>query len=154
MVPMLDLKLLRENPDALKKMLEKRGIANPWKGETNGLDVEGLFALDQTLRGLIQETEKLRSRRNQISEEFPKLKKKGEDTSALTREIETLKKDLQELETRHAETEQKITDALLRIPNFPDSSVPIGKTAQENVQVRTHGNAQELPFPARQHWEI
>src|SRR5437763_14583108 len=110
---MLDLKLLRENPDLLKDMLAKRGNANPWKGETDGLDLDGFFALDQTLRGLIQETEKLRGRRNQISEEFPKLKKQGADTSAIMKEMESLKQELQDLEARHAEHDQTMTDALL-----------------------------------------
>ena len=151
---MLDLKALRENPDSLKEMLAKRGVQNPWKGETEGLDLDGFFALDRDARGLIQETEKLRSRRNQISEEFPKLKKAGGDISALQREMETIKKELQELEARQAEAERKMTDALLRIPNFPDASVSVGKNAQDNVRVRAHGTPAEFPFPARQHWEL
>jgi seryl-tRNA synthetase len=151
---MLDLKFLRDNPGALKAMLEKRGVQNPWKGETSGLDLEGFAALDQAARALTTETEKLRSRRNQISEEFAKLKKSGGDTSALSAEMETLKKGLQDLEARQLEAGQKMTDALLRIPNAPHDSVPLGKSAEDNKVVRTHGTPTEFPFAPKQHWEL
>lgn len=151
---MLDVKLLRENPAILKEMLQKRGVQNPWKGETGGLDLEGFFTLDRELRDLLQEIEKLRSRRNQISEEFPKLKKKSEDTGPLTREIETLKQSLSDKEARFSELDRKMTDALLRIPNAPHASVPQGKGAEENVLLRSHGEKPQFPFEPKPHWEI
>lgn len=151
---MLDVKRLRENPALLKEMLEKRGIQNPWKGETNGFGLDQFFSVQEQCKTFLQEIEKLRTRRNQIAEEFPKLKKQGQETGALSKEMESLKEDLSAKEKSFDELNQKLTEALLRLPNFPDDSVPRGKSADDNVPVRSQGKVPEFPFEARTHWEI
>ena len=136
---MIDLKIIRETPEVLKQALEKRNAPNPWKDDPSGLNWESFLALNKDYKEILQTVEKLRTRRNQIAEEFGKLKKQGQDTSALSKEIETLKTDLTQKETEHSELEKKITQALLRIPNFLHASVPDGKSSEDNVQVRQCG---------------
>lgn len=151
---MIDFKLIRENPALLTGMLEKRGNRNPWKGSAEGLDIDRFFSLEKECREILHQIEKLRTRRNQIAEDFPKLKKKGEDTSALSKEIEFLKIELSEKELKYSELDQKLSDALLRIPNFLHSSVSQGKSGEENVLVRQVGEIKEFSFEARSHWEV
>lgn len=151
---MLDLKKLRENPESLKELLAKRGIKNPWEKDSNGLSLEKFFDLDQTHKTLLQELEKLRARKNKIAEEFQTLKKSGKETAQLAKETEILKKELGELEEQFAQKELLILDALLRIPNFVDCSVPLGKSAEENVLVRQTNKTTDFSFPPKAHWEL
>lgn len=151
---MLDLKKLRENPESLKELLAKRGIKNPWEKDSNGLSLEKFFDLDQTHKTLLQELEKLRARKNKIAEEFQTLKKNGKETAQLAKETEILKKELGELEEQFAQKELLILDALLRIPNFVDCSVPLGKSAEENVLVRQTNKTTDFSFPPKAHWEL
>ncbi len=151
---MLDPKKLRENPALLTELLKRRNMDNPWKSADNGMTVDSFFKLQEQSIALLRDTETLRTRRNQIAEEFPKVKKAGGDTSALSKEVETLKEKLAAGEKDYAELDTKVTDALLRIPNMPHESVPQGKGAEENVQVRTWGDAKPLDFAGKSHWEI
>lgn len=151
---MLDPKKLRENPSLLADLMRRRNIDNPWKSSDNGMDPETFFKLQEQHLSLLRETENLRTRRNQIAEEFPKVKKAGGDTSALSKEVDTLKEKLAASEKIYAELELKVNDALMRIPNLPHESVPQGKGSEENVQVRAWGDAKELSFPGKAHWEI
>ena len=151
---MVDLKSLRENPEILRELLKKRGILNPWQGDSNDLDLESFLQLDQSHRKILQEIESLRSRKNQIAEEFPKLKRKGEDTTQILAEVETLKKEMQEKEALFSNLDQRISDALLRIPNLVDSSVPIGKSFKENVVTRQPEEPKGFPFKEKTHWEL
>ena len=151
---MLDLKLIRENPQILQNLLTRRGVENPWKNEVDGLTLSSFFALNEEHKSVLQELEKIRTRRNQIAEEFPKLKKQGLDTAALSKETETLKIQTSELETRFAALDQKLQNALLRLPNVPDASVPDGKSAEQNVCVRQVGEIKPLPFEGKAHWEL
>ena len=151
---MLDPKSLRENPQMLKEMLLKRGMENPWKNDSTGLDLESFFALQNQHLKMIQEIENLRTRKNKIAEEFGLRKRKGEDTSSLNSETETLKKELLKCEEEFSGIDQKISNAILRLPNFQHPSVPVGKSAQENVVIRQSAPAPELSFGAKLHWEL
>src|SRR3989344_9514345 len=91
---MLDSKKLRENPEYLKEILERRGLPNPWMEGGNGLDLEGFLKLQKTHLETLGEIERLRTRRNQISEEFARLKREKKDTEVLSKEIESVKNRL------------------------------------------------------------
>ncbi len=147
---MIDLKQVRERPDELRRMFEQRAWRNPWEG----MDLDGFFALESKHRALLGEIEACRTRRNQISEEFAKLKKEKKDTAPLTAEIAKIKEDLPRKEEEFNKLDLSLTDAALRIPNFLHESVPQGKTAEDNRVVREQGEKPKLDFPARQHWEI
>lgn len=151
---MLDLKKLRENPALLNDLLNLRNMENPWKGSADGLDVARFFSLQDEHLKILQELEALRTRRNQIAEEFPKIKKQGGDTSVLTKEVDSLKLKMSSLEESFKGLDAKVTDAALRIPNFLHSSVPQGKSADDNKQVRTHGEIKDPGFAVKPHWEI
>lgn len=151
---MIDSKKLKDNPGYLTEILQKRGAKNPWKDSGNGLDVEGFLALQKKHREALAGIESLRTRRNQISEEFSKLKRQGKDTTSLSKEVESVKKGLTEKEKDFAEVDRTVTDALLRIPNALHSSVPQGKGPEDNVEVRKGGERPDLPFEGRCHWEI
>ena len=141
---MIDLKKIKEDPGYAGSILSKRGQAAP----------EGLSDLAARHKELLTQTEALRSRRNQISEEFQKLKKAGKDTAALSNEIESLKKDLPEKEKILGEVESKLFDLLLRIPNDLHASVPKGKSADDNPEVRKVGSPRKFDFTAKPHWEV
>ena len=151
---MLDLKKLRENPQELKELLAKRGMENPWGKDSNGLSLEKFFELDQTHKTLLQELEKLRARKKKLAEEFQSLKKNGKETAQCVQETEILKKELGSIEEQFEQKDHLISDALLRIPNFVDASVPFGKSSEENVLVRQTSKTTEFSFPPKAHWEI
>ena len=151
---MIDIKTIREKPELLKEMLLKRNSTNPWKDENNGLDLDQFYALNQKHKSLLQEIEKLRLRRNQIAEEFPKIKKAGGDTAVLSKEVDLLKQDLSQKENEFNEIDQQFSNALLRIPNVPHESVASGKSADDNILIRQYGEIKPFSFQGKQHWEI
>lgn len=151
---MLDIKKLRENPKLLQEMLERRGIKNPWDDLAGGLNPEKFFSLEEEHRNSFREIENLLSRKNQIAEEFPKLKKAGKSTEKLSEEIEILKQSLSDKKEKASKLTKKFTEMLLRLPNFLHASVPEGKGPQENVRLDAQTAIPEFPFEARTHWEI
>jgi seryl-tRNA synthetase len=124
---MLDLKFIRENPE-----LVKQGIKN--KNETDRLD--DLLNLDEQRRELILKTEELKHKRNQVSSQIPQMKKAGQDVTNILAEMKTVSDKISSLDSQLREIESKIEDILLYIPNLPHNSVPIGKSAEDNVEVR------------------
>lgn len=124
---MLDLKFIRENPE-----LVKTGIDN--KNEKNRVDE--LLSLDAEKREFLHKTEELKALRNKVSQEVPKLKKEGKDASALIAEMQQVGDQIKELDERVKTLTEQIEEILLWIPNLPHCSVPVGKTPEENVEVR------------------
>jgi len=142
---MLDIKWIRENPDALKTMLANR---------RSKVDVAPIYQLDAERRKLLQELEVLQAQRNKSAEQIGKLKAQKQDATAALKEIEGFKGKIKDLETQLAETEPKLNDLLLRINNIPDASVPIGTTAADNKVMREVGHVVPLTFPAKSHLEL
>ncbi len=124
---MLDLKYIRENPE-----LVKRGIIN--KNEKSRIDE--ILELDRQRREMILATDELKTRRNQASQQVAQLKKSGGDASAIITEMKTVSDSIAENDRKLNEIEKQLQDMLMYIPNLPHSSVPVGKTAEENVEVR------------------
>ncbi len=124
---MLDIKLIRENPEIVKQ-----GILN--KNEKNRID--DILELDKKRREIISESEELKSKRNQVSAKIPQLKKAGEDVSQLLSEMKEVSDKITELDLQLKEIETELENILLFIPNLPHSSVPVGKSADENIEVR------------------
>jgi seryl-tRNA synthetase len=130
---MLDIKFIRENPEIVKQ-----GIIN--KNEKDRVDE--ILALDEKRRKIISEAEELKAQKNQVSAKIPQMKKAGEDTTQIFAEMKTVSDKISELDNQLKNIEDELNAILLFIPNLPHSSVPIGKTAEQNVEIRkwTPGN--------------
>lgn len=124
---MLDIKYIRENPE-----LVKTGIEN--KKEKNRVDE--LLDLDKQRRELITKSEELKAKKNQVSQEVGKLKKEGKDAGEIIAEMKRVADEIKELDENLKNVEDKLTEILMFIPNLPHSSVPVGKSADDNVEVR------------------
>ncbi len=142
---MLDIKFVRSNPEIVKEALEKRGIENR---------LAEFLELDQKRRELLVVVEQLKNKRNVVSEEIGKLKVAGEEAAHLILEMKEVAAKIKGLDEQVREAEEELKEILLRIPNLPHESVPIGKGAEENVVMRTWGTPRQFSFPARAHWEI
>lgn len=124
---MLDVKFIRENPEVVRQ-----GLLNK-----NAKDiVDEILQLDEQRRGFISKTEELKAKKNQVSAEIPKLKKAGQDTTAIFEEMKKVGDEIAQLDSQLKEIEEKIDTILRHTPNLAHSSVPVGKSAEENVEVR------------------
>ncbi len=142
---MLDLKWLREHTDMVAERLATRG-------EVGALDT--FRALDQRRRNVLKEVEELRCLKNQVSDEIGEIKRAGGDPSDLIARMRSVATRIKELDTHLAEIEEEFTSVMLRIPNVPHESVPIGKSPEDNVVVRYWGEPPVFDFPPKNHWEI
>jgi seryl-tRNA synthetase len=124
---MLDIKFIRENPE-----LVKQGIQN--KNEKDHVDE--ILTLDEKRRKIISEVEELKAKKNQVSAKIPQMKKAGEDTTQIFAEMKTVSDKITELDNQLKNVETELNAILMFIPNLPHSSVPVGKTAEQNVEIR------------------
>ncbi len=142
---MLDPKLLRENPEVIKKMLEARALNFP---------LDDLITMDQNRRNLITSTDELRKKRNEISLEIARRKKIGEDSSNLISTMKNVSEDLERLEEIQIKNETNFTKLSLRLPNLISDLVPIGKDETANKEVRKWGKIPVFDFKVRDHIEL
>ena len=144
---MLDLNFVRDNLSFVEEKLQQRGL--------DPADVLKDFReLDTERRQAITEAETLKARRNRASEEIAKLKKSAEDATALIAETKEFRERIQEKEKAAAEYETRLHQMLAGIPNVPHDSVPVGKTPEDNVEVRRWGAPPNFDFTPKPHWEI
>jgi seryl-tRNA synthetase len=143
--PMLDLGYVREHLDAIEKMARDRGIA---------LDLAPFREIDTERRQLITSAERLKAERNRASEEIARKKRAGEDASQLLALMKEVSDRLKRDDERINELDERLKQFLLTIPNIPHSSVPVGKNAADNVEVRRWGAPPKFDFKPRPHWEI
>ncbi|MEE8179175.1 MAG: serine--tRNA ligase [Nitrosopumilaceae archaeon] len=139
---MLDPKILRENPDKIRKMLKDRGLE---------YNLDGLIQLDKQRRNLIMETDEFRKKRNEISLEIGKKKKAGQDPSALLDEMKKVSTQLEELESKQNTVESDYAKLAYTVPNLIHETVPIGADATTNQEVRTWGKIPKLDFKIQDH---
>src|SRR5947209_3787614 len=142
---MHDLSYFREHLDEFVAMAEHRGIK---------LDLDSFQSLDRERRELITSTERLKARRNQASEEIARLKKSKQDAAALLAEMKEVSERIKQADERIAQLDVAFRDFLLTIPNLPHRSVPVGKSAADNVEVRRWGAQPKFDFVPRPHWEV
>ncbi|OGR88751.1 MAG: serine--tRNA ligase [Elusimicrobia bacterium RIFCSPLOWO2_01_FULL_60_11] len=141
---MIDIKRIKDNPKYIQDIFASRGQTDP----------DGLSDMLARHKELMNQVEALRTRRNQVSEEFQKLKMAGKDTGTLSGEVEKLKKDLPEKEKDFADVEARLNDVLLRIPNALHESVPKGRSAEDNPEIRKWGEPRKFDFEPKPHWEL
>src|SRR5690625_2197479 len=143
---MLDMKYLRTNFEEIKTKLQHRGE------DLSDLDKFG--EIDEKRRKLIAETETLKAKRNEVTKQISVLKKEKKDAEPAIKEMREVGEQIAHLDKELKEIEEQLAHMMLSIPNIPHESVPIGEDEEDNVEVRTWGDASELSFETKPHWDI
>ena len=138
---MLDIKRIRQNPEALVEAMRKR--------RNKGADVTALLELDAKRREVMQEVEQLKAKRNEGSAKVPAMKKAGEDTTALMAEMKELGARVKELDDQIAKMDEELQSMLMSVPNIPHESVPEGADDKANVEVRRWSEPTKFDFGSR-----
>jgi seryl-tRNA synthetase len=144
---MLDLNFVRDNLSWVEEMLRQRG-ADP------AAVLKDFHEVDRQRRHAITEAETMKAQRNKASEDISKLKKSGQDASAAIAETKDLREQIQEREKTAAALDARLKDILSGIPNVPHESVPVGHSAEDNVEVRRWGAPPKFDFAPKPHWEL
>lgn len=144
---MLDIKLIRENPELVKQRLATRGRGDEAR-------VAEIAALDEKRRKLATETDALKAERNKVSKEIGVAKSKGQDASGPMAAMKQVGDKIAALDQEIAAVEAQLQGTLLVIPNLPHESVTVGKEAADNPEVRKWGTAPQFAFQPKPHWEI
>ncbi len=144
---MLDIKVIRENPERVKQAMHSRNMDLDAK-------IDELLAIDVERRQLTVQVDALKQKQNEASKQIPVLKKEGKDTSAIFAEMAEIKTEVKDLDKKQSDLEAKQKSILLEIPNIPDESVPLGKDDSENVEVRRWGEPTQFDFEPKAHWDL
>ncbi len=142
---MLDMKVLRNEPEKVKRAFLKR---------KENFDLDGLFELDDLRKQLIFENEQKKAQQNTVSKQIPMLKKEGKDTTEVFAEMKKLSDEIKETDAKVRELEEKINTIMLTIPNIPNETVPQGDTDEDNVEIRKWGEPTKFDFEPKAHWDI
>ena len=142
---MLDVKLLRDNLDEVKRRIATRGVLIDW---------DEFVSLDRERREALAHIERLKEKKNRLSGEIGKLKKTGGDATALMSEVEAVSEAIRAGEAPLAALKMRFEQFMLTVPNLPNPSVKVGKTADENREIRRWGEAPKLDFEPKNHWDI
>jgi len=142
---MLDLRLIRQNPDWVREKLAHRGEAAP---------IDEVIALDDRRRNILSEVEQLKAKRNAVSEKIAEMKRNKQDAEALINEMKVVSQTIKELDDQLREVEAELQDQLLRIPNIPHESVHIGESDADNKEIRRWGEPKQFDFTPQPHWDL
>ena len=142
---MLDINLLRKDVAAVAARLKTRGYE---------FDMDRFNALEAERKSVQTRTEELQARRNALSKQVGMLKAKGQDAAILLAEAGSIPEKVKKLETELAGIQQKMQQWMLEVPNMPHESVPIGASADDNVEVRRWGTPRTFDFPVKDHVDI
>ena len=142
---MLDPKIIRDEPERIRKMLKDRAI---------DFDFDKMLDLDKQRRDLIKETDELRKKRNQMSITIGQAKKSNQDTSTLLGDMGKISKDLDDLEESQKTVESDYRHLAFSIPNMIHESVPIGTDESANVELRKWGEIPQFDFPINDHIDL
>lgn len=142
---MLDIKLIRENPEKINELLKRR---NP------ELSIDEVIKIDEERRKIQTEADELRAKRKKDSQAIGELKKKGENTDAVQEEVRKLGDEIKALEEKQNELDTKQRDVLLSTPNIPDETTPVGTSEDDNIEVSKWGEPRKFDFEFKAHWDI
>ena len=145
---MLDIKLIRENPEFVKSNLMKRG--NP----ENSKMLDAIVDLDREWRQNLTKLNELRHERKLITAEIAALKKAGKDAGGKVEKAKTIDSEIVAVQVEVTRAEEKIHDYLMRLPNLLHETVPVGKDENDNVQMRTGGDIPKFSFPVKNHIDL
>lgn len=144
---MLDIKLIRANPDLVKQAMKNRNK------DMDG-DIDRFLEIDKERRALTQQSDELKNEQNKASKEIPVLKKQGADTTQLMARMKAISEEIKGLDSKLSQLEQQQQEILYSIPNVPHGTVPVGKDDSDNLEVRRIGEPRAFDFEPLPHWEI
>ena len=142
---MLDIKMIRENPEKVNELLQRR---------TPELSIDGVLEIDAERRKIQTQVDELRAKRKNDSQKIGMMKKNGENTDAVQEEVRKLGDDIKSLEEKQTELDEKQRDLLLHIPNIPDETTPIGLSEDDNQEVYKWGEPRKFDFEFKAHWDL
>ncbi|WP_288980576.1 serine--tRNA ligase [uncultured Parvimonas sp.] len=142
---MLDIKRIRANKEEVIERLNSR---------FGNYNIDRVLELDEKRREIIFEVENKKARQNEVSKQVPKLKKEGADVSGLFKEMKALSDEIKELDVKVKDLDEEIKKALLSIPNTPNKEIPIGKSDEDNVEIRKFLEPKEFDFEIKAHWDL
>ncbi|MGX6428854.1 serine--tRNA ligase [Levilactobacillus yonginensis] len=143
---MLDLKLIRTEPDFIKEKLATRGV--------DPAEIDDLLALDEKRRSLIVKSETMKAQRNTVSDEISQLKRNKQDADDKITEMRQVSADIKEIDNDLDDLKTQVHDAAAHLPNIPDDNVPVGLTEDGSVELRQWGEKPNMDFTAKAHYEI
>lgn len=144
---MLDIKLIRENPDLVKAAMKTRN-------KDMDAIVDEVLAIDAQRRELMQANDALKQEQNAASKKIPQIKKEGGDISEIMARMNEIKAKIKADDAKIAELDAKQKTLIYEFPNVPNSSVPVGKDDSENVEIRRWGEPRKFDFESKAHWDI
>lgn len=142
---MLDIKLIRENPEKVNELLKRR---NP------DLSIDAVLAVDEERRQIQTQADELRAKRKNESQKIGIMKKNGENTDAIQEDVRKLGDEIKALEEKQVELDEKQRNLLLYTPNIPDETTPIGASDADNVEVSKWGEPTKFDFEFKAHWDL
>ncbi len=142
---MLDIKLIRENPEKVNELLKRR---NP------DLSIDAVLAVDEERRQIQTQADELRAKRKNESQKIGMMKKNGENTDAIQEDVRNLGDEIKALEEKQVELDEKQRNLLLYTPNIPDETTPIGASDADNVEVSRWGEPTKFDFEFKAHWDL
>ena len=142
---MLDIKLIRDDPGGVERALATRGAT---------ISLAPVLEADTARRRLVTEAEELKAERNRASEAIGQAKRQGGDAQAATARMREVSDRIKALDAQVKEADGRLEALLLEIPNVPHTSVPVGASADDNVEVRRWGTPRDFGFAPKQHFEI
>ena len=141
---MLDIKRIRNNTQEVNELLSRRG----------DYSTEKVLELDRKRRELLVKAEEGKARQNRVSKQIPMLKKEGKDISGILKEMKEISTKVKEYSREISETENRIREEILSIPNTPNANVPVGKDENDNVEIVRVGTPRKVDFEQKAHWDL
>ena len=142
---MLDIKRIRTNKEEVIESLNSR---------FGNYNIDKVLELDEKRREIIFEVENKKARQNEVSKQVPRLKKDGVDVSDLFKEMKALSDEIKELDVKVKDLDEEIRKELLSIPNTPNKDIPIGKSDEDNVEIRKFLEPKKFDFEVKAHWDL
>jgi len=144
---MLDIKVIRENPQYVKDALLKRQ-------HDYSAEIDRVLELDNQRKALILKAETMKASQNEATKKIPAMKKAGEDTTELFAQLKTLSDEIKAIDPQIREVEEELRMQILYLPNIPNESIPVGRDDQDNMEVRRWGEPTKFDFDFKPHWEV
>ncbi|GKS82447.1 serine--tRNA ligase [Ligilactobacillus pabuli] len=143
---MLDVKMIRQEPDEFKRRLGTRGVQPE--------EIDNLLAEDKKRRELLNRTEELKRQRNDVSGQIAQAKRNKEDASAAIAKMREVGQEIKKLDEQANEAVELVNDMAARLPNLPNETIPVGPDESANVELRKVGTPREFDFEPKAHWDI
>ena len=142
---MLDIRLIRTEPDKVKAALARRKM---------DIDIDKLLELDKEKREILYQVEQIKAKQNEVSKKIPAMKKAGEDVAPIFAEMKELSETIKADDEKVKELDVLIDDIMYSIPNIPNDEVPDGDTDEDNVEVRRFMEPTQFDFEPKAHWDV